>query len=102
MSRRARPQLLPSLDVRTGAMPQAASSTSFPFASVLADTPDNRAASVMLTVAETAVRLNVSEKTVRRRIKDGTIRVARIGGRLLRISLEELARLAAGEPEKPP
>jgi excisionase family DNA binding protein len=53
------------------------------------------------TVAEVAARLKVSTKTVRRRIKDGTIRTVPIGGRLLRISSDELRRLISGPSLEP-
>jgi hypothetical protein len=43
-------------------------------------------------------RLRMSEKSVRRRIKAGVIRTAPTGGRLVRISSDELLRLAAGDP----
>jgi hypothetical protein len=42
--------------------------------------------------------LRMSEKSVRRRIKAGVIRTAPTGGRLVRISSDELLRLAAGDP----
>jgi len=48
------------------------------------------------TVEDLAAWLRVSTKTIRRRIKDGTIRTVPIGGRLLRISSDELLRLVTG------
>lgn len=53
---------------------------------------------VLLTIAEVAAALRMSEKSIRRRIRDGVIRTAPTGGRLVRISSDELRRLAAGEP----
>jgi len=53
------------------------------------------------TVEEVAARLRVSIKTVRRRIKDGTIRTVPIGGRLVRISSDELRRLLSGPALEP-
>ena len=49
---------------------------------------------VFLTIAEVARHLRTSERTIRRRIKDGTIRKVSISGRLVRISIDELNRLA--------
>ena len=53
------------------------------------------------TVEEVAARLRVSTKTVRRRIKDGAIRTLPVGGRLVRISSNELRRLVS-EPALEP
>jgi excisionase family DNA binding protein len=53
------------------------------------------------TVEEVAARLRVSTKTIRRRIKDGTIRTVPIGGRLVRISSDELRRLLSGPTLEP-
>ena len=50
-----------------------------------------------LTIAEVAGHYRVSERTVRRRIKDGTLHKELGQGRLVRISVEQLRRLA----EKP-
>jgi excisionase family DNA binding protein len=50
------------------------------------------------TMAETAKILRISARTVRRRIKNGRIFPVPLGGRLIRISADEIARLAAGEP----
>jgi excisionase family DNA binding protein len=69
-----------------------------PFSPVEPDKSERAAASILLTVAEVATRLRVSEKTVRRRIKEGVIRTVPIGGRLTRISPDELHRVTAGEP----
>ena len=57
--------------------------------------------STLHTVEEVAARLRVSTKTVRRRIKDGTIRTLPVGGRLVRISSNELRRLVS-EPALEP
>lgn len=48
---------------------------------------------VLLTIGEVAAALRMNEKSVRRRIKSGVIRKAPTGGRLVRISSEELRRL---------
>ena len=53
------------------------------------------------TVQEVAARLRVSTKTVRRRIKDGTIRTVPLGGRLVRISSDEMRRLTSGPALEP-
>ena len=53
---------------------------------------------MLLTIGEVAAKLRMSEKSVRRRIKAGVIRIVPTGGRLVRISSDELARLAAGDP----
>jgi excisionase family DNA binding protein len=50
------------------------------------------------TVEELAAGLRVSTKTIRRRIKDGTIRTVPIGGRLVRVSSDEVRRLISGTP----
>jgi len=47
-----------------------------------------------LTIAEVARHYRVSERTVRRRIKDGTLQKELGQGRLVRISVEQLRRLA--------
>ena len=65
---------------------------------VQTETSDQHPAPVLLTVAEVAAALGMSEKSVRRRIKAGVIRKAPIGGRLVRISSEELRRLGAAAP----
>jgi excisionase family DNA binding protein len=63
---------------------------------------DLRPEPALLTISEVAAALRVSEKTVRRRIKDGTIRTVPMGGRLVRILSDELARLVAGDPPRAP
>jgi excisionase family DNA binding protein len=99
----ARSRLLTGLPVSLDALnrpllpsPQAASATS-PFSLVSTEGPDPPPAPV-LTIAEVAAALRMSEKSVRRRIKDGVIRTTPTGGRLVRISSDELRRLAAGPP----
>ena len=57
--------------------------------------PDRRPAAALLTLDEVATLLHMSKKSVQRRIKSGVIRKAPIGGRLVRISLDELRRLTA-------
>src|ERR1700722_20365466 len=69
-----------------------------PYALFEADEPERPLEPVLLTIGEVAARLRMSEKSVRRRIKDGVIRIAPMGGRLVRISSGEVRRLTAGEP----
>jgi excisionase family DNA binding protein len=73
-----------------------------PYSLIETDELDRRPEPALLTIAEVAGRLRMSEKSVRRRIKDGVIRVAPTGGRLVRISSNELLRLMAGEPPEEP
>jgi excisionase family DNA binding protein len=56
----------------------------------------------LLTIPEVAALLRMSEKSVRRRIKDGVIRTAQTGGRLVRISSDEVLRLTASDPPEEP
>lgn len=56
------------------------------------ETSEQHSDPILLTIAEVAVELRMSQKSVRRRIKKGVIRKAPIGGRLVRISSEELRR----------
>jgi excisionase family DNA binding protein len=69
--------------------------------SLLMTDPETPPEPTLHTVAEVAARLKVSTKTVRRRIKDGTIRTVSIGGRLTRISSDELRRLISGPSLEP-
>jgi excisionase family DNA binding protein len=62
---------------------------------------DHRPDPILLTIAEVAAELRMSQKSVRRRIKHGVIRKAPTGGRLVRISSEELRRLGATAPFEP-
>ena len=73
-----------------------------PYALVGTDEPDQPPAPVLLTIGEVAARLRMSAKSIRRRIKDGVIHVAPTGGRLVRISSNELLRLMAGDPPLEP
>jgi excisionase family DNA binding protein len=70
---------------------------SSPFPPEALDDPEPRPTPPLLTIEETARRLRTSEKTIRRRIKEGVIRKAPIGGRLVRISSDEVDRLTAAE-----
>jgi excisionase family DNA binding protein len=74
----------------------------FPYVIAGTDEPDQRLAPVLLTIGEVAARLRMSEKSVRRRIKDGIIHAAPTGGRLVRISSDEVLRLTAGGPSLGP
>ena len=82
--------------------PQPAAHAASPSALIWIEQPDPRPAPVLLTIAEVAAALRMSEKSVQRRIKAGVIRTAPTGGRLVRISSDELRRLAAGEPLEAP
>jgi excisionase family DNA binding protein len=74
----------------------------FPSASISAEQPDPPPSPTLLSIAEVAVALRMSEKSVQRQIKSGVIRTAATGGRLVRISSEELRRLVAGTPPEAP
>jgi excisionase family DNA binding protein len=74
----------------------------FPYIPAMTDEPDQPQAPVLLTIGEVAARLRMSEKSVRRRIKDGIIHAAPTGGRLVRISSDEVLRLTAGGPSLEP
>jgi excisionase family DNA binding protein len=63
-----------------------------------AEASDRRPSAALLTIDEVATRLNISTRSVRRRIKTGLIRKASLGGRMVRISFDEVQRLAAGTP----
>ena len=64
--------------------------------------PERLPATSLLTIPEVAALLRMSEKSVRRRIKDGVIRTAQTGGRLVRISSDEVLRLTASDPPEEP
>ena len=57
---------------------------------------DEGAAPSFFTIGEVATWLRVDERTIRRRIKDGSIQKVPLGGRAVRISLEEMTRLSGG------
>jgi excisionase family DNA binding protein len=63
---------------------------------VCAEPPERCPEPVLLTIGEVAARLHMSQKSVQRRIKDGVIHKAPTGGRLVRISSDELLRLVTG------
>ena len=69
----------------------------------LSDEADPRSAASpsLHTVQDLARVFKVSTKTIQRRIKDGTIRTVPIGGRLVRISSDELRRLLSGPLMEP-
>jgi len=62
---------------------------------------------LMYSTAEAAEALGVSTRTIARWVKDGRIKAVRAGGRLWRISIEEIRRVAEegtsapDEPEAP-
>lgn len=87
-----------SLDALHRPMPQAATSGGSTSSPVWTEAPERRPEPVLLTIGEVAVRLRMSKKSVQRRIKSGVIRTAPTGGRLVRISSDELLRLATGPP----
>jgi excisionase family DNA binding protein len=103
MPRRRPPIDLPPLsDMRDLPTRYAMPGSDFTYAPAATDEPDQLPATVLLTIREVAARLRMSEKSVRRRIKDGVIRAAPTGGRLVRISSNELLRLTAGDPPLKP
>ena len=67
--------------------------TAFPIEPAM---PSRTSDSVLLTLDEVAAALGMSKKSVQRRIKAGLIRKAPLGGRLVRISSDEVRRLAGG------
>jgi excisionase family DNA binding protein len=58
--------------------------------------PPRASAATFHTVTAVAELLGVSRRTIDRRIREGLIRTVPMGGRLVRISSDELERLAAG------
>jgi excisionase family DNA binding protein len=99
MPRRRSPVDLPPFsDLRNLPMPPPVPGSEDPFALVGTGKPDQPLTPVLLTIDEVAARLRMSAKSVRRRIKDGVIRAAPTGGRLVRISSDEVLRLTAGGP----
>lgn len=64
--------------------------------SILSEATDQPPEPALLTLDEVAAALGMSKKSVQRRIKSGLIRKASIGGRLVRISSDELRRLTSG------
>jgi excisionase family DNA binding protein len=64
----------------------------------IAEASDPHPNPALLTIGEVAARLRISTKSVRRRIKIGLIRKALLGGRMVRISPDEVLRLTAGTP----
>jgi excisionase family DNA binding protein len=87
-----------SLDALNRPLSPPAARAGSPSRLIWIEEPEPRPAPVLLTIAEVAVALRMSEKSVRRRIKAGVIRTAPSGGRLVRISSDELLRLIAGTP----
>jgi excisionase family DNA binding protein len=65
--------------------------------SILPEAADRPPEPTLLTLHEVAAALGMSIKSVQRRVKSGVIRKAPIGGRLVRISSDELRRLAGGD-----
>jgi|ERR1700760_1361746 excisionase family DNA binding protein len=102
MPRRRSPIDLPFSDLRDPPMHPVMPGGDDPHALLGTDERDRRPEAALLTVTEVAALLRMSEKSIRRRIKDGLIRVAPTGGRLVRISSNELLRLTAGDPPPEP
>jgi len=90
-----------SLDALDRAIPTPSASSGLAASPLLTTDPEAPPEPTLHTVEEVAARLRVSAKTVRRRIKDGTIRSVPIGGRLVRISPDELRRLPSGPALEP-
>jgi excisionase family DNA binding protein len=86
-----------SLDALNRPIPQEVAQPAAASLQVWTEEPELRPEPVLLTIGEVAAALRTSEKTVRRRIKDGTIRKVAMGGRLVRVTSGELARLVAGD-----
>src|SRR6185437_14813929 len=84
-----------SLDALNRPLSPSAARAAPPFTLVSIEDPDPPPAPVLLTVPEVVVSLRMSEKSIQRRIKAGVIRTVPTGGRLVRISSDELRRLAA-------
>jgi excisionase family DNA binding protein len=97
-TRRLLTRLPVSLDALNRPLSPPGTCAASPFTLVSIENPDPPSALVLLTIAEVAAALRMSQKSVRRRIKAGVIRTVPIGGRLVRISSDELRRLAAGAP----
>jgi excisionase family DNA binding protein len=103
MPRRRSPIDLPPVsDLRDLPTRFALAGSDDPYAPGGTDEPDRRPEPALLTISEVAARLRMSEKSIRRRIKDGVIHTAPTGGRLVRISSNELVRLTAGNPPLDP
>ena len=82
------------LDALNRRIPQADTHPDVTPVSVWTELPERCPEPVLMTIGEVAAALRVCTKTVRRRIKDGTIRTVAMGGRLVRISSDELVRLS--------
>jgi len=83
-----------SLDALNRAIPQPATHPDAAPVRVWMEEPERCPEPVVMTIGEVAAALRVSRKTVQRRIRDGTIRTVAMGGRLVRISSDELLRLS--------
>jgi excisionase family DNA binding protein len=99
--RRSSSDFMPVSDLRDLPTRYAMPGGDFLYAPGATDEPD-QSAPALLTIGEVAARLRMSEKSIRRRIKDGVIRVAPTGGRLVRISSDEVFRLTVGGPSLEP
>jgi excisionase family DNA binding protein len=87
-----------SLDALNRPLSPPAAGAASPSNLISIEDPDTCPEPVLLTIGEVAAALRMCEKSIRRRIKSGVIRTAPTGGRLVRISSEELRRLATGDP----
>jgi excisionase family DNA binding protein len=92
---RSLPAVTPiSLDALNRAIPRRPTHPDATPVRVWTEEPERCPEPVLMTIGEVAAALRVSEKTVQRRIRDGTIRTVAMGGRLVRISSDELLRLS--------
>lgn len=94
-------RLLTATPVSLDALNRVISTPGAAVSPLLAQSSETPPEPTLHTVEEVAARLRVSTKTVQRRIKDGTIRTLPVGGRLVRISSNELRRLILGQTLEP-
>jgi excisionase family DNA binding protein len=89
------------LDALNRAIPASSQELNPTVSDLVMQDPKTPARPTLHTIEEVAKELRVSTKTVRRRIRDGIIRTVPIGGRLVRISSDELRRLLSGPGLEP-
>jgi len=85
-----------SLDTLNRPMPQTSTSAGSMPVSEMIPAPERQTDPVLLTIVQVAKLLQMNPKSVQRRIKAGVIRKVPFGGRLVRISSDELRRLTSG------